>query len=526
MKTSDTPSGHPPDRDRLRAVWRRIESRSPAPHTSVVIPSLSFDRAELEKILGIQFYEERLLFTLVRLRDPRARVIYVTSQPVHPDIVDYYLRLIRTVSPDEAQQRLTLLCTHDSSPRPLTEKILERPRLLERMRRIIGDPDSAYLTCFNSTELEQSLAGELGIPLNGADPELAWLGSKSGSRRAFEEAGVPTPFGVSGVRTRGDIVAALEAMIDANPAASTAVIKLDHSFAGAGNAVLDLDRPLPAGRDERTGVLGASLPRLRPASGEPPDGFLKKLEAMGGIVEQFLGGRDGSPLRSPSVQMRIDPEGRILVLSTHEQVLEGAIGQTYVGCRFPADERSRTALQTEAMKIGRVLAGYGVLGRFAIDFLVVPDEEGGGETLYAIEINLRMGGTTFPFMALQSLVPGGYDVERGEYVSARGGTRCYFATDNLRSPAYVGLAPEDFFEIARRRGLRFDHASETGPVFHMIGALSQFGRIGATCIAETVDAAEDMYRRVVRILDEECERQGGKWVPATHLLGLPISSME
>ena len=33
-----------------------------------------------------------------------------------------------------ARSRLTLLCAHDASPRSLTEEILERPRLLERIR--------------------------------------------------------------------------------------------------------------------------------------------------------------------------------------------------------------------------------------------------------------------------------------------------------------------------------------------------------------------------------------------------------
>lgn len=44
-------------------------------HTSVIVPSLAFDQEELAKIRGIPFYEERLLFSLIRLRDPRARVI-------------------------------------------------------------------------------------------------------------------------------------------------------------------------------------------------------------------------------------------------------------------------------------------------------------------------------------------------------------------------------------------------------------------------------------------------------------------
>ncbi len=523
--TPSTDEGVTPNR-RLREIWRRIESGSRSDHTSVVVPSLTFDREELAKIQGIQFYEERLLVSLLRLKDPRARVVYVTSLPVHPDVVSYYLSLLTETERRDAERRLTMLCAYDSSPRPLTEKILERPRLLDRIRRFVGGGDDAYLTCFNTTPLEMELARKLDIPLNGADPRLTWIGTKSGSRRAFEDASVPVGFGVVGIRSREDLVEGLLRLTAHDPAICKAVVKLDDSFAGAGNAVLAFNQPLPGDAEQRRRALDRAIDELSPATGEPVAAYLQKLERMSGIVEQFLEGVDGNPLRSPSVQLRIDPEGHVQILSTHEQVLEGAIGQTYVGCRFPADHVYRAAIQSEARKVGRVLADRGVVGRFAIDFMAGTDADDRVAGIYAVEINLRMGGTTFPFMALRWLVSGAFDEKTGEYVSSSGARKAYFATDNLRSPAYAGLAPEDFFEIIRRHGLVFDESTETGPVFHMIGALSQFGRIGVICIADGGHEAEAMYRNVVTVLDTECVVDGAPWTPPTHVLGLPISSME
>ena len=75
---------------RLLEVWDIMTMREEVPHTSVVIPSLTLDQAELRKIEGVSFYEERLLFLLIRLRNPRARMVYVTSQPVHQMILEYY----------------------------------------------------------------------------------------------------------------------------------------------------------------------------------------------------------------------------------------------------------------------------------------------------------------------------------------------------------------------------------------------------------------------------------------------------
>ena len=142
-----------------------------------------------------------MLFLLIRLRNPKAHVVYVTSQPVHPLILDYYLTLLIGIPASHARPRLTMLCAHDSSPRPLTQKILERPRLLQRIRNAIQDPSQAYLTVFNSTPLERKLAVLLGIPLNGLDPKLQYLGTKSGSRKIFREAGVEMAMGFEDVKT-------------------------------------------------------------------------------------------------------------------------------------------------------------------------------------------------------------------------------------------------------------------------------------------------------------------------------------
>lgn len=482
---------------RLKEVWRAIEARTPLVHTSVVVPSLSFDPGELAKIQGIEFYEERLLFTLIRLRDPRAHVIYVTSAPIHPEIVEYYLRLLPGVSAQDARSRLRLLSTFDRSARPLTEKILERPRLLARLRELIGDTSTAYLTCFNSSRLERDLALALGIPLNGVDPELVWLGTKSGSRDVFVAAGVECPRGVAGIHTRDDVVRALLALRVSKPIGH-AVLKLDESFAGAGNAIFTYPPALPESAAERSAAIESALADLQPTSSFSTAAFLEKLSDMGGIVEEMI---EGDGVRSPSVQMRVDPDGRLRLLSTHDQVLGGPIGQTYLGCHFPADEQYRHLTVDAALRIGQVLRDRGVVGRFGVDFVALREDRGWG--CFAIEINLRMGGTTFPFLALQFLTGGELDEGTRMFRTARGTAKYYFATDNLRSESYRGLSPDDFMQIVARHDLLFDPWSACGPVFHMIGALSEYGRVGVTCIGDSRQQAERIYDRVVRSLDAE-----------------------
>ena len=65
-------------------------------------------------------------------------------------------------------------------------------------------------------------------------------------------------------------------------------------------------------------------------------------------------------------------------------------------------------ISADAQRIGERLAHEGVLGRFAIDFVVMRSGEGSWTT-YAIELNLRKGGTTHPFLTLQFLTSAEYN---------------------------------------------------------------------------------------------------------------------
>src|SRR2546423_2912139 len=154
-------------------------------------------------------YEERyLFFVLAAARCPNSQVIYVTSQAIPPRVVDYYLHLIPGVSAKELRRRITFISVGEWSRRPLVHKVLERPRLLERLRTLIGDRRGVLLP-FIATESEAQLALRLGIPMYGPDPALAALGTKSGGRRIFAAAGVPCPKGVEGIRDRHDLVDAV-----------------------------------------------------------------------------------------------------------------------------------------------------------------------------------------------------------------------------------------------------------------------------------------------------------------------------
>jgi hypothetical protein len=485
---------------KLVPLWKSIERFNQDPQTIVVVPSMSIDAIDSGAVM--QAYEERFLFLLLLLRQPRARLIYVTSQTILPAIVDYYLGLLPGVIPSHARQRLFLVSPMDGSVRALSDKLLDRPRLLERIRALILDPDRAHLVPFNTTNREKELALRLGIPMYGADPRFFSLGTKSGCRRIFVEENVPHPTGRENIGNEDELLKAVADMRAAKPSMQQVMVKLNEGVSGEGNAVIDLTGlPAPgtpkglAALRERLGTMKFESPGITYAS------YMEKLRERQGVVEERIMGEE---FRSPSVQLRVTPLGRVELLSTHDQLLGGPSGQSYLGCVFPADTAYAGLISHEAAKVGNRLAKEGVIGRFALDFVVVRSKNGNWDP-YAIEINLRKGGTTHPFLTLQFLTDGSYDPESGIFTAPNGQQKFFVASDHVESPRYRTLTPDDLFDIVVRHNLHFDQTRQTGVVFHMMSALGELGRTGLTAVGNSREDAKATYDRAIAVLNEETQ---------------------
>ena len=486
---------------KLVPLWKSIERLNQDPQTIVVVPSMSIDAISSGAVM--QAYEERFLFLLLLLRQPRARLIYVTSQTILPSVIDYYLGLLPGVIPSHARQRLFLISPLDLSVRPLSDKLLERPRLMERIRSLIMDPDRAHLVPFNTTNREKELALRLGVPMYGADPKFFPLGTKSGCRTIFMEENVLHPRGVENLGSKEELIEAIAQMRARKPSIKQVLVKLNEGVSGEGNAVIDLTG-LPAPGDSKEKPILEE--RLRAMQFELArvtyDSYMKKLQERKGVVEERILGND---IRSPSVQLRVTPLGAVELLSTHDQLLGGPSGQSYLGCVFPADPGYATLITREAAKVARRLAKEGVIGRFALDFVVV--RSNGKWEPYAIEINLRKGGTTHPFLTLQFLTDGTYDPETAIFSAPNGQQKFFVASDHVESPSYRTLTPDDLFDIVVRHDLHFDQTRQTGVVFHMMSALGELGRTGLTAVGNSHEDAKGMYERTVAVLDQETRQE-------------------
>jgi hypothetical protein len=160
-------------------------------------------------------------------------------------------------------------------------------------------------------------------------------------------------------------------------------------------------------------------------------------------------------------------------------------------------------MQERSIRVGEVLARKGVVSRFGVDFLAYRDTPEDPWKLTALEINLRVLGTTHPFLALQFLTGGALAPDTGNFVSLSGRPKYYMATDNLRAATYRGVLPEDLIDIVTDNALHYSHRTESGVLFHLIGALSEYGKLGLTVIANSSEEVEELYARTLDVLARE-----------------------
>ena len=472
----------------LGAVWSLNRPGGGVDHVVVVLPSFSMGESLLSHYATrIPALEHRYLVTSLMLhRIEACELVFLTCQAPGRRVLDYYASLVPWGRRGSARNRFRLAVVPDDSTRPIAAKLLDRPDLIDALRvSFAGRP--AFIEPWNVTQREVAVAERLQLPIVGPDPDLWNLGFKSAGRRLFTEAGVPSPAGREDVRTIDQVVAAIAEIRARRPNATGVVVKIDDSGAGDGNVVIRFGQH--DGAEASSDGMGASGLALA-------DWYLRDL-ASGAVVEELI---EGTRFTSPSVQVELSPFGEVRVLATHEQVLGGDTGHVYTGCRFPADPTYASDLARHGRAIGKLLAHRGVVGRFGVDFAAAQDHTGRWQ-LYALEVNLRKGGTTHPHVVLSHLVPGYYDADAGRWRAADGTPRWYWSTDNLLSESWLGLTPDAVIRAVAAAGLQFDGRTGTGVVLHMLSCLAIDGRFGLTAIGQTPEQAADFYERTSAAVD-------------------------
>ncbi len=146
-----------------------------------------------------------------------------------------------------------------------------------------------------------------------------------------------------------------------------------------------------------------------------------------------------------------------------------------------------------AERLGAYLAQLGCRGPVLLDLLARREPQ--GWRLWAIEINLRKGGTTHPFQLAATATGSVFDHSSGLLRTVDGDAVFYEASDELQQEHWRGLLPEQMVDAMVKQQLYFNSATRRGCIPMRLGALSEHGLLGAICVGRSRrDAARLMQQ--------------------------------
>ena len=269
-------------------------------------------------------------------------MIYVTSQPIHPRVLDYFFSLVPELDTPQARSRFDTVSLVDGRNEPLARKLLQRPARSAGSATWSANPEMAIMLPFCITEDEVELAVRLGLPIYGSDPatQLARDEDRAAGRCSRRRAS----------RTRSGLDVDGEADVLAPRCASCArrsrrarraIAEADQGVSGLGNAIVDLDA-----RRATTCAARSSSRTTRP-SRRVPRGVRPRGRDRRGADR---GRRCSAARASSSASAR---PARWTSCRRTTRCSAAPTGMTYFGCHFPAAPEYAERLAAEALKVGR-----------------------------------------------------------------------------------------------------------------------------------------------------------------------------
>jgi len=483
--------------------------------TFIVIPGLNHPKTvDLSNVSGLRFYEERMLFFIFLLKYKKTKIVYVATEGFNEKLFDYYLSMISSSPEDlaEKKSRLIYIPIDDQTNDALTRKILKQKKFINRIKKQIINPETTILRCYNPTEAERKLSLLLGVPLFGSNQKYDFVGTKSGGRKVFKLAGANLIPGFSELKNFTELSKAMVRLAVKHPGTKRLMIKRNYSSSGKGNCVFywqnfvekfginpkKMDQDKTASLVLRNFNEFASFQNVKTDYAE----YKMRFNKTGGIVELYI---EGEIKFSPSTQVLITSKNKPRIISNHEQILGGPDNQVYLGCKFPSLESHRRLIIAEGEKIAGWLAKKGVIGNFAIDYVVTYEKGMKKPVVYPIEINLRKGGTTHIFRIAYYLTGAKYNPKSGLLTSDKTPIY-YYALEAFENEKYKGLDPLELINLVSESKIAFDKKTKKGALIYMPGMVSEFGKFGSICLGHSPEEAEEFYKKLRSLINSYINR--------------------
>ncbi|NXM64387.1 IQCH protein, partial [Illadopsis cleaveri] len=541
----------------LAANWNRIRTSR---RTIIHIPSLGYPQHIREHIPDLPLQQNLQMGRLCDILDANVDVIYICPLALSEELVQYYHKLlglqaaVRSGNPQDMadlQDRFRILTPEAINSFPehhmcLATVLKYSPRTLQRLQALLQGRD-AYVVGGVPHLDDLAVADQLQVPLLGSEPAVAQLYStKSGSKRIFASAGVPTPPGEWDIHSREQLLHALSQLVLDHLEVQRWLFKVDDEHGGNGTAFCDVISHLecyPWIQRERQGhspeawsesqarelalvKISQELPGLLAQHVQPVnekrfptwEKFLQTFLTQGGVIEAFP---FSASVTNVTVDLLIEPTGEVTLVSSGDQLhAEGPLRSS--GTTIPQRSVDPEVLKVLCLKIGEACKSKGVLGYFSVDFVAFTHPQTREQQVWATDLDLCYSDQLALTRLLMYMTDGNLDCgssclqgplgskesksqqvqHQGTKPPAPGSPWCAVASSQLRHSSLSGISYNLLLHVCQARGVGFDLQEKQGTVFVLYEDKKRHS-LGMITIGEDLQGVLLTFARNLFIIHQE-----------------------
>ncbi|NXN96684.1 IQCH protein, partial [Rhinopomastus cyanomelas] len=542
----------------LAANWNRIRTSR---RTIIHIPSLGYSQCTREHIPDLALQQNMQMGRLCDILDANVDVIYICPLQLNEELLQYYNKLLglraaaRSGRPEDMadlQDRFKILTPEAINSFPqhrmcLATRLKYSPGTIGRMRSLIQGRD-AYIVGGVPHKDELAVADMLNVPVLGSGPEVARrYGTKSGSKRLFACAGVPTPPGEPDIHSNEQMISALSQLIVDNVDVRRWLFKANDERGGDGTAYCDVVAHLQCcswlqeerrrhgpdawskkqAREPALVKISQELPGLLAQHVQPVnekrfptwEKFLQTFLSQGGVIEAFPLSED---IRNLTVDMLIEPTGEIRVVSSGDQLhAHGPLRSS--GSTIPQSSVDPAVLRSLCFRVGESCRARGVLGYFSVDFVAFTRPQTMEQQVWATDLDLCYSDQLALTQLMLYVTDGSLDPCSGRFEVSLGSEkvegqrigpllccpqpppasrRCAAASTQLGHSGISRISYNTFLQMCKARDIGFDLQEKQGTLFVLYEDQKRC-RLGMITIGEDLRGVLLTFARNLFIIHQE-----------------------